>query len=105
MYLLELKVSFTSSNNLFFDQLILLQLSFYVHKSWPAKTDSSNRPQPASAPQRVPAPAKGPMMTPPTIHVPMTLPNEGVGTAAKRSKAYKASLASSLSNMMAQLDR
>jgi hypothetical protein len=45
------------------------------------------------------------MMTPPAIHLPVSIPNPNDISATKRSKAYKTSLASSLSNMMAQLDR
>ena len=46
-----------------------------------------------------------PMMTPPTIHLPVTVPGAMDTSGVKRGKAYKSSLASSLSNMMAQLDR
>ncbi len=44
-------------------------------------------------------------MTPPTIHLPISVPNANEASGVKRGKAYKSSLASSLSNMMAQLDR
>ena len=51
---------------------------------------------------------KSTTMTPPAIHLPVSIPSpnlDSLGTSTKRSKAYKSSLASSLSNMMAQLDR